>query len=185
MFHPHQYKHTLLLGGSIVVAFILFFSGYLHAITHTIDGYGYITAFLAGLLFTISFTSAIASLIFVELGNTTSPLLFAVVGGLGAMVSDLLLYRFLKTSLLEEWKLIMVAHISTQRRAQMERITKNRVFIWTVPFIASVLIASPVPDEVGVALFSVINFHPKYFSLISFLANMGGIFILLTIGSVV
>jgi hypothetical protein len=108
--------------------------------------------------------------------------MFALVGGAGAMVSDLLLYRFLKTSLLEEWKLIMMSRISTQRREQMERITKHRVFIWTVPFIASALIASPVPDEVGVALFSVINFHPKYFSAISFLANMGGIFVLLSIG---
>jgi hypothetical protein len=185
MFHPHQYKHTLFLVGSIILACILFFSGYLHVITHTIAGYGYVTAFLAGMLFTISFTSAIASFVFIELGNTASPILFAIVGGFGAMVSDLLLYRFLKTSLLEEWKLIMASRISIQRRAQMERITKNRVFIWTVPFIASALIASPVPDEVGVALFSVINFHPKYFSLISFLANMGGIFVLLTIGSIV
>lgn len=183
MFHPHQYKHTLFFVGSIILACVLFFSGYLHAITHTIAGYGYVTAFLAGMLFTISFTTAIASLVFIELGDTASPLLFALVGGAGAMISDLLLYRFLKTSLLEEWKLIMVSRISTQRREQMERITKNRVFIWTVPFIASALIASPVPDEVGVALFSVINFHPKYFSVISFLANMGGIFILLSVGT--
>jgi len=184
MFHPHQYKHTLFLGGSIVVAIVLYFSGYLHAITHTIDGYGYVTAFLAGMLFTISFTSAIASFVFIELGDSASPILFAIVGGLGAMVSDVLLYRFLKTSLLEEWKLIMVSRMSRQRREQMERITKHRVFIWTVPFIASALIASPLPDEIGVALFSVINFHPKYFSLISFIANMGGIFFLLSLGNV-
>ncbi len=115
----------------------------------------------------------------------SSPVVFAVVGGLGAMVSDLVLYRFLKTSLIEEWKLIVLPKLSFQQRQQMESLTKRRLFVWTVPFLASALIASPLPDEFGVALFSVINFHPKYFSLISFLANMGGIFVLLSAGNLV
>lgn len=178
-----QFKYTIVFFGSIVMAIALYFSGYLHVITHAIGGYGYITAFIAGMFFTISFTAVTASFIFLELGDTNSIFLFALVGGLGAMISDLLLYRFLKTSLLEEWKLFIIPKITPHRREQMEKLTKRRIVLWTVPFIASALIASPLPDEIGVALFSIINFHPKYFSLISFIANMGGIFILLSIGS--
>lgn len=183
MFRIERFKYTILLFLSIVFAIVLFFSGYLHAITYAVGEYGYITSFISGMMFSISFTAPTAALVFFELGDIHNPLMHALVGGLGAMVSDLLLYRFLKTSLLEEWKLILLPKISIHHREQMEVLTKRRLFIWTAPFLASVLIASPLPDEIGVALFSIINFHPKYFSLISFVANMLGIFLLLSAGS--
>lgn len=185
MLDMYRYKNTLTLVVSFLVALGLFFGGYLHALTHLVGGYGYVTAFISGMLFSISVTAPIASLIFFELGDIASPVVFAIVGGLGAMVSDVFLYRFLKTSLLEEWKLIVLPKLSFAQRQQMELLTKRRIFIWTVPLLASALIASPLPDELGVALFSVINFHPKYFSLISFLANMIGIFALLSAGGAV
>jgi len=177
-----KYKYTLIFISSIVIAIVLFVSGSFEKIIDSLDGFGYVSAFIAGLGFSVSFSTAPASLFFVNLGEHYNPFAIAVIGGLGAMVSDLLLYKFIKDDLFDEVKAIFLALLPPFHREKLEQFTKHRFFVWTVPLLASMLIASPLPDEIGIALFSVVNFKPRYLSVITFTLNTIGIFILVMVG---
>lgn len=177
-----DFKFTLSFLLSIILAIVLFVLGAFDSAAQTLGNFGYIGAFFAGILFASTFTSASAALFFITLGEHLNPYWVGIIGGLGTMIGDLVMYHFIREKLFVELKALSEYFITENRRQKMEEFTKHRVFVWLVPFIASVLIASPLPDEIGIALFSMVNFHPKYVSIIAFLLNAIGIFSLVMIG---
>jgi len=179
------YKYTLGFFLSVILAFVLLFTGTFEIIISHLSQYGIFGGLVAGLLFPFTFTSASAGVFLVELGRFYNPLLIALIAGIGAMVSDLLMFRFLKEGIVDEIKLIGKVLLSIPTLQRMENLTKKKVWLWGIPFVASVLIASPLPDEIGIALFSMINFRPRYLSAISYLLNTIGIFALVWLGYVI
>lgn len=177
-----QYKYTIGFAFSIFVALILFLTGTFDLLANSLNGAGYPSAVIAGFLFPITFTAAASGLYLVELGTDLNPIIIALLAGFGAMLADLLMFRFINGTIIQELKLIMALLVPPHRRKRMERLTRHRVFLLGIPFIASLLIASPLPDEIGVALFGLVNFKPKYLSLITYVLNTAGIFLLVFAG---
>lgn len=176
------FKYSLSFILAIIIALILFVSNIFETLVMSLGMYGYLSAFIAGLFFSYTFTSPSAAIYLVRLGEHLNPWPLAIIAGIGAMMSDLLMYRYVQEGFLEEIKTIGRLFVPIHRREQMENFTKKRVFLWSVPFLASILIASPFPDELGITLFGLINFKPKYLSIITFLLNTSGILILVFIG---
>lgn len=143
--------------------------------------YGLIGAFAAGVLFSSTFTTAIATVIFFYLGEVQNPLLMAFAGGAGAMVSDLLLYRFFRDRIFSELRLFVTEHHLVPLKT--EALLHSRMFAWLGPVVASLIILSPLPDEVGVAILSFYKFDPHKLAPLSFLLNSAGILLILTLGS--
>lgn len=170
---------------SVIIAVTLYATGSLHALTQSFGSFGYAGSFFAGMAYAFTFTTAAAAFLFVELGEAFDPLTAIIFGGIGAMVGDLFFYWLLNNGVKKEIKAFFVAMMPIRRLKRMERFTKRRIFAWTIPFLASLLIASPLPDELGIALFSLINFRPKYLAVISFLLNTLGIAALVSIGRVI
>lgn len=177
-----RYKFTIGFVLSIIIAIILHARGIFDVLIDAMNSYGYIGALIVGLFYSSSFTSPLAALFFVNLGEHLNPLPVALLGGIGAMMGDMVLYTIIKASVIDEIKALAAYLFPFRRRTRMERMTRHRVFLWTVPFLASILIASPLPDELGIALFGFINFKPRYLSLLSFLLNTAGIAILVFTG---
>ena len=177
-----NYRYTIGFAVSVALAIILFVAGAFDAIAHELNSYGYVSALAAGFLFPITFTSAAGALFLLELGELYNPIPLAILGGIGSTVADLLMFRFLKSGIVDELKALAVRLVSRRRLDRMERITRHRVFLWAAPFVASFLIASPVPDELGLALFSLINFKPKYLTALALVLNTVGIFFFVFLG---
>lgn len=177
-----RYKYTIGFFVSVLAAVALFWGGTFDALAESFGSFGYVSALLAGFLFSITFFAAPAALYLVALGEELNPWAIVIFGAIGAMLADLVMYRFLKDGVMSELKLLMRSIVPPTSRARLEHITKSRVFAWLVPFFASVLIASPFPDEIGLALFGLVNFRPKYLSVIAFGLNAVGIFVLVFIG---
>lgn len=171
------WKYKFTVGFLVSVAFTLTLSswGVFDAAARAVQSYGTLGSLIAGIMFSSVFTAVPATFLLAALGQTLPPLLVIALGGVGAMIGDMLMYHALKNGVMNEILLIATAVFPQHRRERMEQITKSRVFVWLVPLIASTLIASPLPDEVGIALFSLINFRPKYLSIISLILNMIGI----------
>lgn len=177
-----KYRYSLIFVLSVTLAIILYWLGLIDRAVLALGPLGYAGAFLAGMFFSTSFGGAAGALFLLDLGGVLNPYLVAVLGGLGAMLADLLIYEIVKDGLLQEIKLILTNFIPLEKREIMERMSRKRFFIWGMPFLASFFIASPLPDEIGVSLFSLINFKPKYLSVITFLLNTIGIFIIVMLG---
>ena len=83
---------------SIVVAVILVKTGTLKSLLTSAQEWEILGSFLAGIFFVSVFTVAPAAVVLVQIAQANSILLVAIFGSLGALVGDLISFRFLRDS---------------------------------------------------------------------------------------
>ncbi|MDP3765383.1 MAG: hypothetical protein Q8R04_02625, partial [Nanoarchaeota archaeon] len=141
---------------------------------------GYFGTFLAGMLFTYGFTAAPATAILLILAKEQNIILAGLIGGFGALIGDLIIFRFIRDSFADEFK-----KLSKEKFVQnINNKTPSLLKKYFAPVIAGFIIASPLPDVLGVSLLAASRtISMRMFSVISYLLNTAGIFIILGIGS--
>lgn len=172
-------KDFLLVVGSILFAFIILEVGIFDALLREIQSVGAIIgSFFAGVFFTSIFTIAPASLVLVKIASFSDPLTVSVFGALGAMVGDLLVFFFVKHTLADDL-------ITLIRRSKYQKIFHRLHFgilRFVMPVIGALVIASPLPDEVGLALLGVSKIKTIYLIPIALVMNFVGILALVFVG---
>ena len=131
-------------------------------------------SFLSGLFFVSIFTAAPASVVLYELAQTTHPFVLALFGGFGALLGDLLLFRFVRDNAVEDINYFLHHWKRKRRRSMFEVKLLKSLF----PFLGALLIASPLPDEFGVALMGLAKMPTSEFVPISFSLNFLGILVI-------
>ncbi|MDE2001683.1 MAG: hypothetical protein KGI60_03935 [Patescibacteria group bacterium] len=136
----------------------------------------YLNAFLAGLFFVYSFTAGPATATLVLLGERHSILVTGLVAGAGALAGDLLIFKFIRFSFRDEIdRLSRTRPLMAVHRAIPDAIRGAVMLV-----IGLVFIASPLPDEIGVALVaSYLSIETRTFAVLSYVLNTAGIFALL------
>lgn len=135
----------------------------------------FVGSFVAGLLYISSSTAALGILMFSDLAKIISPIEIALLGGLGAVVADFLLFRFLKDSLLSE-----ITPIYNKLGGRyLTKLMYHKFFRWSLPIVGAIIIASPFPDEIGISLMGISKIKSYQFVLLSFALNASGIFLLI------
>lgn len=178
------YPRLLLLCMSFVFAYLLYMAGLFDAMHGVLRGMGYVSIFLAGLLFSYGFTTPFAIALFVEMAWDVNPWIAAPLAGLGALIADLVIVSLMRTSLLHTEIVQLRRNIVIRKIRWLlkhehipERVRRAMVFCF-----AGLIIASPLPDEFGVALVeSVADVDTKYFAVLSFVLNTLGIVAILMI----
>lgn len=167
---------------SIFIAVLIHKSNYLEQILKSSFGlYFAFGAFLTGIFFASTFTVAIATSVFLIFAQTHNPLLIAIIGGLGAFVGDSLIFKFLKDDLIADFEYL--EKLFPQRLAR--RIIHSKLIFWFAPIVAAIMIASPLPDEIGLLVLAGIKLKYHHFFLLSFLLNTTGILIIAIFGSII
>jgi len=157
---------------SIVLAFYLYFSGLIQNFIDSLGQFQVIGVLIAGALFGYAFTAAPATASLISFTNTINPLIVAFVGATGTMIGDLVIFHFFKRGLPKEVKTIF-------KKSKIEKIKRSK-WKWVIPGIAGFIIASPLPDEVGIALLGVTHFDNNSFMLLAFVLNFIGLLIITT-----
>ncbi|OGG92043.1 hypothetical protein A3H03_03730 [Candidatus Kuenenbacteria bacterium RIFCSPLOWO2_12_FULL_42_13] len=173
-------KFSLLLITYILTAFI--FGGFLNEeMENSILDLHYLGAFIAGVMFTYSFTAGVATAVFLIIGQGNNLIAFGLIGGLGALMGDLVIFKVLRGYFKEEIDKLGQEKIikALGQNARTAAVLKHYV----LPILGAIIIASPLPDELGVSLFAMDKvIKPKFFSVMSYLLNTAGIFVILFIG---
>jgi hypothetical protein len=181
-----EYPKFLALLLSCLLAYMLFHTGVLEIFGHSLAAHGYIAIFIAGLLFSFGFTTPFAIGLFLAMAQDVNPYAAALVGGLGAFMSDLFIFEFVRFSFDDEihrmrctrWYAALHTLVHHERVSERMR----RYILWSI---AGLIIASPLPDEFGVTLISSVStIDARRFSVICFAFNTLGIFTMLMIGKV-
>lgn len=178
--HPHIkiiILRLLILLLSIALAVFFLESSYIRHLLEYAKGWEYIGSFISGIFFTSTFTALPATTVLFILGKRHNPFLISLTAALGAMVSDNLLLKFIKS---EFEKNLYSFVIPSQTRA-LRKLLHTRAVYWMVAILAILVIASPLPDELGISMLSVIHFRVRHFLVISFIVNFVGIFIITSI----
>lgn len=158
---------------SILLAINLEMSGAFERILAHTGGILFLESFVAGIFFTSVFTTAPAIVAFFEISKGTPLWEVALIGGLGAMVGDLLIFRFVRDRIAED-----VTDLITGRKGRWIKILRLKSFRWVAALIGGLVIASPLPDELGITLLGFSRVKTKYFLPISFVFNSIGILVI-------
>lgn len=164
---------------SIVLAIIILTNEGLHELIATLGKFEYLGGFLIGVFFVLSFTVVPAVATLLVLADLLNPFLLAIIAGLGAMMGDYVIYRFFRSQTDEITKAkVMQNHhfFKTLKHVPMLR--------WLTVLLGAVIIASPFPDELGIALLGITKLKTKRFLVFSFILNTMGILVIVGVGKI-
>lgn len=172
-----RYKNSAFLAISLIIFFFLADTPFIDNFIRRVGNLGYFGAFLAGVFFVSTFTVAPAGVILFHIAQILNPFGVAIVAGLGAVLGDYAIFRFLKDRIFDELKPIF----SKLGGTHFTRLISTPYFAWLAPFVGAIIIASPFPDEVGIGLMGISNLKNWQFLAISFTLNSLGILLIMTI----
>jgi len=167
-------KDLSLILTSVVVSILLIKLGLVEYSLALSANAGIVGSFVAGLFFTSLFTTVPAIAVLGEIATTQSLFLTAFVGAIGAVMGDLVLFTFLKGHVSNNIdELLKEKHIR-----RFTSVFRLPLFKWVTPFIGALVIASPLPDELGLTLMGVSRLSPAALIPISFVMNFIGIMLI-------
>lgn len=175
-----KYPKLIILLLTFVLAYFIFAGREMLAFKEILGSLGYFGTFITGIMFAYGFTAGPATAIFLILGSEQNIILAGIIGGFGALCGNYITFKIIRKGFndelerLKKEKFIMKINGSIPHRL---------AHILIVVF-AGLIIASPLPDEIGVSIIALDRKIPlKLFTLISFTLSTAGILIILWIGS--
>lgn len=171
--HNHIAKDVAIIAISVALAVAFVATGALGWFLNVTRGLGLLGSFLAGIFFTSAFTVAPATVVLGGMAQELPVWGVAVFGGLGALLGDSLIFRFVEHRLADDFEYLL-------RKTDTERfvsIFHRRLFRWLFQFAGALVVASPLPDELGLAMMGISKMRASLFVPLSFLLNSAGILV--------
>lgn len=166
-----RYKLLSIFLVSVMVAIFVAENDYINGILHNLGQFGYVGALVAGFLFVSTFTTVTSIVVIGILAQDLNPIALALIGGVGAMLGDLVVYRFLKNNVDKELMLVF----GEEGEVHAKKVLKSKYIAWTLPIIGALIIASPLPDELGLGLMGFSKMSETKLMLVSYISNAFGI----------
>ena len=172
-----RFKNTFLL--ILIIAALFYFKDH-QLIRDSIEGIknlGYLGAFIVGIFFVSTFTVVPASVVLINLAKELSIMEVSLLAGLGGVVGDYIIFRFLRDRVFDEIKPVFMKFGSLR----LSHLLSTPYFAWMAPVVGALIIASPLPDEIGITLLGISKLKNWQFLTLSLALNCAGIFIILSI----
>src|SRR3989338_7999878 len=159
----------------VVFAYWLFSYSEFIGIEKVVVKLGLFGMFLAGMMFTYGFTTPIAIAIFI-MSSPENIFIASLVAGVGALIGDMTIFSLVRYSFRDEVKLLSKEKIVLE----IEETIPKKIRKYLAILFAGFIIASPLPDEVGVSMLAgVTKISTKVFMVVSFVMNTLGILVML------
>ncbi len=160
---------------SIFAAIVLVQTQVLANILATAQEYKLFGSFFAGMFFTSIFTTAPSIVALGEISQMQPILHVAFLGALGALIGDLIIFRFIKDRLSEH----LMERIKHQIAGTKLKLRHHLTFFrYLTFFVGGLIIASPLPDEIGIGLLGLSKMNMRWFIPIAFVGNFIGILLI-------
>ena len=176
-----KYPKIILLLITIVLSYLIFKNPLVSNYLAHLGNLGYFGVLLGGILFAFGFTAPFSVGLFISL-NPSNIWLAGIIGGLGALIADLLIFKFIKFSFKDEFNRLKNTKTLKSIDFLIQRSLGTKIKLYLMYVFAGILIASPLPDEIGVIMLAgltKINF--KVLAILSFVLNTLGILIVLSL----
>lgn len=174
-----KYPKLFLLIISIALAYYIFSRPYVAEWISGLSILSYFGIFIGGLFLAFGFSAPFA-IGFLITAQPESILLATLIGGFGAMVSDMIIFKAIKFSFMNEFNQIK----KTNTIKRINKIIKNNKHIiikhYLLYIFAGVMIATPLPDEVGVSMLAgLTSIKPKKLAIISLILHSIAVLLIL------
>lgn len=179
IFKKFKYPKFFLFILTIILAVVIY-KGRNLPFYYLILNSGFIGAFFSGFFFSYGFTASPATASFLILAQNQNIILTGILGGLGALTGDFIIFKFIRHVFNDEIKKISREKIFKIIQKKTPKVIQKFI----LPVSAGIIIASPLPDEIGIALLaSARTISTRAFMIMSYTLNTIGIFIILLIGT--
>lgn len=181
-----RYPKMLLVAVMAFLAYGLFQDPGIQEYFHSLKEFGYASAFAGGALFAVGFGAPFGVAILGTIADDVNIVVAGMVGGFGALLSDYLIFKFIKVTFDDEIMRFKDSKAYRLFDGYLIRRMPPKLAFYVAIGIAGFLIASPLPDELGVAMFAgLTTVRERTFAVIAFALNTLGILAILEIGAAV
>ncbi len=162
----------------VVITIVIYQLSLLEHILQLLLQLGPLGPLIAGAFFVPTVTIATGGSLLSSLSETQNIAYVALWGGLGGAIGDFLFFHIIKNIRRRlsrdtgSHKIVSIPHI-------FSRIEHSPLGRFMLPALGAIIIASPLPDEIGIALLGISNMKRFYFFLLSFTLNTIGIYLFL------
>ena len=175
-----KYPKLFILIILILLAYYLFSQPFISEWIEIFNKLGHFGIFISGFLTSLGFTAPFGIGLLSKI-NPSSILFATVIGGLGATIADLLIFRSIKLSFTDEFKRLE----KTKLIQEIEHIVKKNKFVlvrhYLLYIFAGIVLATPLPDELGVSMLAgLTTIKPLKLALIGFILHSSAIFLILS-----
>src|SRR3989338_8360053 len=180
--HIMMYPKFLLLFITFIVAYFIFTGRSYQPLIQFVLSLGFIGVFLTGMMFSYGFTAAPATALFLIMAKEHNIAATGLIGGFGALVGDLIIFSFIRLSFRDEIEKLSKERMVRKFHSQLPSKLKR----YLIPIFGGFIIASPLPDELGVTLLAIHqHISVRMFTLLSYTLNTAGIYAVLYVGSII
>jgi membrane protein DedA with SNARE-associated domain len=182
-----KHRNLIFLLLSVIIATIILKSAFIQDFIKNIGIFGYLGSFIVGLFFPYGLTTVPATATFLILAKDLNPFFVALIGAIGALISDYLIFRFIGKKVIVSFEEIasdIPKKLENDIEKTMRRIRKSKIFHHLMPIIAGFIIATPLPDELVGILFGSVKFDMKKFLILSLVLHFITIFVIVSIGNI-
>jgi len=175
-----KYPKLLFLIFTFVIAYLIFAGRDFQPFHKLLFSWGYFGTLLAGIFFSFGFTAAPATAILLILAKQQNIFLAGFIAGFGALIGDLVLFNFIRHYFTDEIKKLHNKKVITH----LNNIIPAGIKKYFILVLAGFIIASPLPDEIGISLLAASrSISIAFLSALSYSLNTAGIFVILLIGN--
>jgi hypothetical protein len=186
LFVKVKYPKFLIILFVVILAYWSFSFETVQSFFHSLGGAGYISAFAGGVLFAFGFGAPFGVAILLSIADDVNIFAAAIIAGLGALLSDYLLFKFIRVTFTDEVEKLRRSKPIHLVNGVVRDYLPPKVMSYITAGIAGFVIASPLPDEIGVTILSLMaDVRERIFAIISFSLNTIGILAILVAGTVI
>ncbi|MBI4093927.1 hypothetical protein HY417_03105 [Candidatus Kaiserbacteria bacterium] len=157
---------------SVFLAYLLIKTHALAALLSSTGELELLGTFVAGMFFTSIFTTAPAMAMLGEISLSQPILLTAFVGALGSVAGDLIIFRFVRDRMASDI-IELLREEGVLRRAR--KLFAFKHYRYLTILLGGLILASPLPDELAIALLGFAHMKTRYFAYLSLAFNFFGI----------
>ena len=177
----HRYNNLIrdvfFIALSLTLSIWIVHIGLLNNVVSVISEARLLAAFIGGFFFTSAFTIAPATLVLAALSHTLTRFELSLWGAIGALAGDLTIFFFVTDGFTED---IMEAFKGSKSK-KLKHFFKSGAFRLLSPILGALIIASPLPDELGMALMGMSKTRMAIIIPLSFVMNFIAIWIIASV----
>ena len=173
----HLMRDLVIIAASVAVAVWLARLGVVEKFMAFAGGFKILASFVAGMFFTSIFTTAPAMVALAVLARDFPPLWVALIGALGAVLMDFIIFRFVRDDLSKD----AASMFRVKIRRKFVRLFQHGFLKWLLVLLGGLILASPFPDELGLAILGLAKIKTRLLLPLSYIMNFLGILAIISL----
>lgn len=173
-------KDLIFIFIGIAIALTLHQLGVIDSIARFAGG-SILSILVVGLFFTSTFTIAPAAVALIHLSNYAPLSEIVLFGAIGAMIGDSIMFFFIRDRFADD----IINSIRPSIKKHIAHSFHFGFLKWISPLVGALIIASPIPDEIGLGLMGISKVRTVVLLPVAFVMNALGVYMTVYVSNLI